>query len=192
MTPDPDRAALAPLVAARPVVLVTGIPAAGKSTVADGLARRFPRGVHVQGDVFRRMVVAGRHEMTAAASDEARRQLRLRYRLGAATADAYHQAGFAVVVQDVVLGPALADYAGWLRSRPRVVVVLAPRADVVAAREAGRRKTAYDGPDRIAELDAALREGTPHLGLWLDTSALDPDATVDEILRRGLDEGAVP
>lgn len=174
------------------MVLVTGIPAAGKSTVADRLARRFPRGVHVRGDVFRRMVVAGRHEMTASPSDEARRQLQLRYRLGAATADAYHEAGFAVVVQDVVLGPALADYAGWIRSRPLVVVVLAPRPEIVAAREAARPKTAYDGRDRLAELDAALREGTPRLGLWLDTSALDPDATVDEIVRRGLDEGTVP
>jgi predicted kinase len=190
VTPDPEPPP--PLVAARPLVLVTGIPAAGKSTVADRLARRFPRGVHVRGDVFRRMVVAGRHEMTAAPTDEARRQLRLRYRLGAATADAYHVAGFAVVLQDVVLGPALADYVGSLRSRPLVVVVLAPRPDVVAAREAGRPKTAYDGPDRIAELDAALRVGTPRLGLWLDTSALDPDATVGEIVRRGLDEGAVP
>jgi len=174
------------------VVLVTGIPAAGKSTVADRLARRFPRGVHVRGDMFRRMVVSGRHEMTSAPTDEARRQLRLRYRLGAAAADAYHEAGFAVVVQDVVLGPVLADYVGSLRSRPLVVVVLAPRRDVVAAREAARPKTAYGGPDRIAELDAALREDTPRLGLWLDTSDLDADATVDEIVRRGLHEGAVP
>jgi len=188
---DADPAPPPPLVAARPVVLVTGIPAAGKSTVADRLARRFPRGVHVRGDAFRRMIVAGRRDMTASPTEEARRQLRLRYRLGAATADAYHEAGFAVVVQDVVLGPALADYAGSLRSRPLVVVVLAPRSDVVAAREAGRPKTAYDGPDRIAELDAALREETPRLGLWLDTSGLGPDATVDEIVRRGLDEGIV-
>jgi adenylylsulfate kinase-like enzyme len=30
------------------MIFVTGIPAAGKSTVADRLARRFPRGVHVK------------------------------------------------------------------------------------------------------------------------------------------------
>jgi dephospho-CoA kinase len=71
------------------IVLITGIPAAGKSTVADRLARRFERGVHVRGDVFRRMVVTGRHDMTSTPSEEAWRQLRLRYRLTAHAADTY-------------------------------------------------------------------------------------------------------
>ncbi|MEU7996347.1 AAA family ATPase [Micromonospora sp. NPDC049060] len=61
------------------VVLISGIMAAGKSTVADALARRLPRSVHLRGDVFRRMVVSGREEMTAQPSPEAWRQLRLRY-----------------------------------------------------------------------------------------------------------------
>ncbi|MFJ2642038.1 MULTISPECIES: AAA family ATPase [unclassified Streptomyces] len=42
------------------VILVTGVMASGKSTVAQGLAERLPRSVHVRGDVFRRMVVSGR------------------------------------------------------------------------------------------------------------------------------------
>ncbi|MFD6693018.1 hypothetical protein ACFWD8_09505 [Micromonospora aurantiaca] len=33
--------------------------AAGKSTVAEWLARRLPRAVHLRGDVFRRMIVSG-------------------------------------------------------------------------------------------------------------------------------------
>jgi cytidylate kinase len=176
----------------QPLILVTGIPASGKSTVADLLARRFERGVHVRGDVFRRMVVSGRHEMTATPSDEARRQLDLRYRLGARTADAYHAAGFAVVVQDVVLGPALADYVAALRGRPRVVVALAPDPQVVAERDAGRAKTAYrDGHQGIDALDRALRHETPRLGLWLDTSAQPPDQTVDEIVCRAVTDGVV-
>ena len=176
----------------RPVVLVTGISAAGKSTVAELLARRFARGVHVKGDVFRRMVVAGRQEVTATPSDEARRQLGLRYRLGAGTADAYHEAGFAVVVQDVVLGPSLTDYVAAIRSRPLVVVVVAPRPEVVAGREAARTKVAYrSGFDDIAALDRALRSDTPRIGLWLDTSEQRPDQTVDEIVERGLEDGLV-
>jgi chloramphenicol 3-O-phosphotransferase len=167
----------------RPVVLITGISASGKSTVAELLARRFERGVHVKGDVFRRMVVSGREEMSATPSDEARRQLALRYRLGARTADAYHEAGFAVVVQDVVLGPALADYAAAIRARPLAVVVLAPSPEAVADREAQRPKSAYrPGAPTIAALDRALRTETPRLGLWLDTTSQTPTETVDHIL----------
>jgi len=43
------------------------------------------RSVHVRGDLFRRMVVNGRADMTPDPSAEAVRQLRLRYRLTAAT-----------------------------------------------------------------------------------------------------------
>lgn len=60
------------------MVLISGIMAAGKSTVAELLARRLPRSVHLRGDVFRRMIAGGRAEMAADLSDEAWRQLRLR------------------------------------------------------------------------------------------------------------------
>src|SRR6266545_4462894 len=71
------------------VVVITGIQAAGKSTTAQALAERLPRSVHVRGDVFRRMVVGGRADLTPDPSDEAIRQLRLRYRLAADVSDAY-------------------------------------------------------------------------------------------------------
>jgi hypothetical protein len=137
------------------------------------------------------MVVSGRVHMRQDAPPEAQRQLELRYRLGAATADAYFEAGFTVVVQDIVMGPALRRYVEDIRSRPLHVVVLAPPSDVVAVREERRQKTAYqpDGPS-IDELDRYLREETPRIGLWLDTSEQSPDETVEEILRR-LDEARI-
>lgn len=173
------------------VILVTGIQAAGKSTVAQLLAERLPRSVHLRGDVFRRMVVGGRAEMTPDASEEAVRQLRLRYRLTAATADAYFQEGFTVVAQDVVLGDHLAELPGLVRARPLLVVVLAPRAEVVAAREAERTKNAYSRWT-ITLLDEGLRDGTPRIGLWLDTSDQTPEQTVEEILDRAWTEARVP
>lgn len=97
-----------------------------------------------------------------------------------------------MVVQEVVIGEVLTEYVEAIRSRPLVVVVLAPDPAVVAAREASREKVAYrQGPDGIADLDAALRAETPRIGLWLDTSDHEPDRTVDEIIRRGLTEGRV-
>ena len=83
---------------------ITGVMAAGKSTVAELLAQRFEKGVHLRGDVFRRMIVSGREEMCAKPSMEAVRQLHLRYRLAADAAKAYFEAGFSVVLQDNYYG----------------------------------------------------------------------------------------
>lgn len=172
------------------VVLVTGIMAAGKSTVAQALAERLPRSVHVRGDLYRRMIVNGQSGMTPEYADEAVRQLHLRYRLAAMTADEYCAAGFTVVVQDIVMGPDLQRVVDLIRSRPRIVVVLAPRPETVAAREHERAKTGY-GNWTVDQLDTALREETPRIGLWLDTSGQTPAETVDEILARAWVEGRV-
>jgi len=173
------------------VVLLTGVMAAGKSTIGALLAGRFPKGVHVRGDTFRRMVVSGQEDMTDAPSEEAWRQLRLRYRLGATAADAYFEAGFIVVVQDIVLGPLLSEYVNGIASRPLVVVVLAPRPEVIARREQHRAKKGYTGGLMPKILDEALRRATPRIGLWLDSSDQTPEETVREILRRAWGEGRV-
>jgi chloramphenicol 3-O-phosphotransferase len=166
------------------VHLVTGIQAAGKSTVAQVLAERLPgRTVHVHGDQFRRWIVRGRADMTPDAGPEAVRQLRLRHLLTARTCDGYAEAGFTVVAQDVVLGAELPGLVAEVRSRPLHVVVLAPRPDAVAAREEARGKQAYDRWT-VDALDRALREETPRLGLWLDSSQLSVEETVEEILHR--------
>src|SRR4029079_1108024 len=111
---------------------------AGKTTVAEMLAARFGRGVHVKGDVFRRMVVSGREEMTVDPWPAALRQLGLPSRLGASTADAYFQQGFSVVVQDIVLGPDIVNYANAIMTRSLVVVILVPRPDMEAERDEAR------------------------------------------------------
>ncbi|MFI6166582.1 AAA family ATPase [Nocardia sp. NPDC051052] len=165
------------------VYLISGIQAAGKSTVAQALAERLPRSAHVRGDTFRRFVVGGREEMSQEPSQEALRQLCLRHRLAAKAADAYAAEGFTAVVQDTVLGELLQYTIDQIETRPLFVVVLAPRPDIVAAREAGRGKHAY-GAFSVAELDAALWQSTPRIGLWLDTSYLTVQQTVDEILTR--------
>lgn len=166
---------------------MTGVQAAGKSTVADLLARQFERGVHIRGGQFYRWAVRGWVHAGDARADDARRLLDLRYRLSALTADEYCEAGFCAVVQDNIFG---ADVLRWLRSvaaRPRHLVVLRPSAAVVRGRELARHeatgKTAYrPGGFTVEDLDGFLGE-TPRIGLWLDTSALTAEQTVAEIIR---------
>ena len=168
--------------------LIIGVQAAGKSTVADLLAREFERGVHVRGGQFYRWAVSGWVHPTSVLSDEARRLLDLRYRLSAQAAHEYCLAGFSTVVQDNIFGE---DVQTWLRDanvQPSHLVVLRPSVSAVKQRDEARQaalgKVAYrPGEMSISQLDELLVT-TPRLGLWLDSSDQTPRETVDEILAR--------
>ncbi|MFF5858435.1 AAA family ATPase [Streptomyces sp. NPDC012751] len=164
------------------VVVVTGVMASGKSTVAQRLAERLPRALHLRGDAFRRMIVSGREEFTPEPTAEARAQLSLRHQASAAVADLYARAGWTVVVQDVILGEHLDAYLDSVTTRPLYLVVLAPAREEVARREAGRRKDGYGGPWTVDLLDDTLRGATARRGLWLDTTHQTPAQTVDSVL----------
>jgi hypothetical protein len=88
--------------------------------------------VHVRGDVFRKMIVRGRDPITPELGDEALRQLDLRQRIAASVANDYWRDDFTVVLQDIYAGGALPNVVGRLEISPLYVVVLHPRADVVA------------------------------------------------------------
>ncbi len=166
------------------IYVITGIMASGKSTVAELLAKRFPRGVHVRGDLFRRMVVSGRREMTADYGEEAYEQLLLRCRIAAKTAQMYFEAGFSVAVQDNYLGEVLNRFLEEFTVSPLYLVTLNPSAAAVAAREAARGKKGYTGGWTPQAMHEALNRENPCIGLWLDSGSQTPEETADEIIRR--------
>jgi hypothetical protein len=163
--------------------VITGVMASGKSTVAELLAQRFERGVHLRGDTFRKMIVRGRDPISPELGEEALRQLDLRQRIAANVANDYWRDDFTVVLQDIYVGAALPNVIGRLEISPLYLVVLSPRPDVVAEREHGREKSGYGEWD-VEALCAAFDDETPRIGLWLDTSELNAEQSVDEILRR--------
>jgi predicted kinase len=162
--------------------LITGLMAAGKSTVAQRLAERLPKSVHLRGDVFRRMIVNGQAEMGFELAPEAVAQLKLRYRIAATAAELYLAAGFSVIYQDIILGNDLAEVAAFFEGQPLYIVVLCPNPAAVATREANRSKTGYGDLAWIEPFDQVLRTQTPRLGFWLDSSNLTVEETVDQIM----------
>ncbi len=171
------------------VLVVSGIPGAGKSTIAALLARRFARSVHLEADVLQGLIVSGGLWPDGQPAEEATRQLRLRGRNVALLADSFFEGGFTVVIDDVVIGSRLDELRSDLRSRPLFFVLLVPRLEAVRQRNSQRPdKNVFDA---WKHLDEVTRRETPRLGLWLDTSYLTAEESANEIMRRVWEEGEV-
>jgi gluconate kinase len=171
--------------------VISGVSAAGKSTVARLLAGRFERSVCVAGDTMHQSVVSGRRDMRPGAGQAELRQLVLRYEAALAAASAYLREGFDAVVEDVIIGPVLRDFLELIPVPEFHLVFLDPDAAAIQRREQDRNGTTYS-PDRwsISGLQALLRTETDRIGLWLDTTSLTAEQTVETILTR-LDESRV-
>lgn len=168
------------------IIVITGIQAAGKSTVARLLAQRFERGVHIEADALQQMIVAGGEwasepgVMTAGAE----RQLRLRLRNSCLLAKSFFEAGFTVVIDDIIIGERWEHLKSDLDGLPFELIVLTPSAETVAEqRDAGRGKRVL-GEKWARYLDGALRATMGDVGIWIDNSNQAPEETVDEIVRR--------
>jgi len=146
------------------------------------LARRFAHGVHIEADILQQFIVAGGFWPDGAPPDEALRQLDLRAKNVCSLADSYFEAGFTVVVDDVVISSRLDQFVALVQGRPLHFVLLVPNAGTV--RERNRLRPAKDVLDRWAHLDAVMREETPRMGLWLDNAGLTAAGTVEAILAR--------
>jgi chloramphenicol 3-O-phosphotransferase len=169
------------------IYVITGVMAAGKSTVAEALSKRLEKCVHLHGDIFRKMIVSGREEMCENPSEEALNQLDLRYRIAANAAKEYYDNGFTVVVQDNYLGDKLTYFVELLKNYPVYVIVLCPSIKTIEQREKNRGKKGYIG-FTVKSLYEGFMADTPRIGLWLDTSNMSPEETVEEIIRRANNE----
>lgn len=165
------------------IYIITGIMAAGKSTIAQILAEKFEKGVHVRGDIFRKMIVTGKLEMTPDYSQSAVEQLRLRYKMAANVTEMYYNAGFSVVVQDTYLGKETASFLNEFESTPIYFITLNPSVEAVIEREKKRNKSGYTTWHVKSLYDVLINEN-PRIGLWLDSSDMTPEETVSEIEKR--------
>jgi chloramphenicol 3-O-phosphotransferase len=168
----------------RGIYIITGIMASGKSTIAQLLAEKTIRSVHIRGDMFRKMIISGRVEITNPLTEEANRQLYLRYKLAAQTAEEYYNAGFTAIVQDNYLGKETQYFLNCFTLSPIYLITLHPSVQSVEARESARGKTGYNEHWSVKTLHDVLTSENPKIGLWIDSTGQTPEETAAEIIAR--------
>ena len=84
-------------------VLIIGVPGAGKTTVARGVADRLDRSAHIEADAIHAMIASGRRDPDPAGDQEADRQMLVQVRNAGVLADSFASNGFTPVLDDVVV-----------------------------------------------------------------------------------------
>ncbi len=163
------------------LIVVTGPPGAGKSTVARALAREFERSVLVAGDAFFAFVVNGAIEPWLAG---AHHQNEVVTRAAAAAAGRYSAGGYDTVY-DGVVGPwflktfLAAAGVGYLH-----YAVLLPPVQECVARVASRTGHGFTDEAAARHMHAQFAEAGIAARHLLTNAAAPAAETAGEILRR--------
>lgn len=188
MTPRPDVSPN-PLDGGQACLLITGAPGAGKTTVAEGVARSLSRSALINGDSVSRLVVGGYVWPLGYPPEEAAAQVALCNANICSLATNFMAAGFTPVVDWIVpnaeqLDVFRAALGPWLR-----LVVLDPGATTCIARDRQRptqEQFAFDAHD---DLRAGMWQGFGSQGWWLDSSDFNAKSTIRHILYAAYDRG---
>jgi chloramphenicol 3-O-phosphotransferase len=150
------------------LVIVSGPTNAGKSSAAEALCERYDRMLHIDVSVLRDFLRMGRLRPWDASPD-GRRQRGLLIASACDMARRFVEAGYGVVIDDIVTRDDLPAYREALRGlgAPVHLVLLLPPLATILEREAGRPTEWH----RRGRLDGLYAE----LAGWAGVATIDPD-----------------
>lgn len=163
------------------IIIITGTPGSGKTTVAEALSRRLAKSAHVPVDFFRKMIKSG-YASPHHWDEEVERQYALAKKNAASTALILANAGFTVIIDDIVHQGWLREWRENLQGIDPILIVLQPDLDKAKARNVSREIWTVD-ETIIENLHRAMSHNTPERGwIVIDNTDQTVDETVNEIL----------
>ena len=169
--------------------IITGVPGAGKSTIARSLGSHFDRSVHIEGDLLlHEWIVKGYVPPDGEPREEADRQVRLSIKNQCLLAHSFSEGGFVPIMDSVVPNqPDLNAFRAHLRGFDLHLIILAPDPLIAIQRDLERPgKTVSDRWNPV-QMEPEFRRELPGIGLWVDSSNLSVDETVDYVLQHKAD-----
>lgn len=173
-------------MAVAPLLVLSGSPGGGKTTVAALLATRWERGVHLVGDELWRWIRSG--FVPPHLPESHAQNVVVARALGAAAAE-YAAGGFGVVLDTIVAPWALPEVA----ARPHALgidvhyVVLRPRLHVALDRAASRDAGDLTDPAVVEQMWHAVADLGPYEHHVVDPSDLTVEEVVDAVWARLVD-----